>query len=162
MYIYRKEAEGPFRTRRDGMEKMLVYGSRVLRKTKEIVLRPGVFGGLLGAVNLAVLATLSWFAYDHWSDTSVWTRRNLSIATQRVEVTIPGVNKSGIVVRKTVCMIGYSPPIPHLFQQRNNSAIPQPLASKKPYGCYIVVWTPKVGELRSCFFVISLCGIGAE
>jgi len=58
---------------------MLVYDSRVLRKTEEIVLRPGVFGGLLGAVNLAVLDTLGW--YDCWSDTSVWTRRNLSIAS---------------------------------------------------------------------------------
>jgi hypothetical protein len=51
------------------------------RKTKEVILRPGVFGSLLGTVNLAVLATLSWFAYDRWNDTSVWTRRNLSIAS---------------------------------------------------------------------------------
>ena len=51
------------------------------RKSKEIILRPGVFGGLLGAINLTILASLSWLAYDHWNHPTVWTRRNLSITS---------------------------------------------------------------------------------
>lgn len=51
------------------------------RKVKEIILRPGAFGGLLGVLNATVLSGLGWFAYDRWNDTGVWTRRNLTIAS---------------------------------------------------------------------------------
>jgi hypothetical protein len=51
------------------------------RKSKEIILRPAVFDRLLGALNLTVLASLSWFAYDRWNDPRVWTRRNISVTS---------------------------------------------------------------------------------
>ena len=50
------------------------------RKIREITLRPGIFGGLIGGLNLAVLAGIGWFAYDRWNDPGAWTRRNLTTA----------------------------------------------------------------------------------
>lgn len=72
-------------------------GSALYRHTKEIVLRPGVFGGLLGLgqsgfgleynqisriadpslaslVNVGILGGLGYTAYSHW-DEPVWDRR---------------------------------------------------------------------------------------
>ena len=50
------------------------------RKAKQVILRPGVFGGALGAANVAGLATPGWFAYDRFNDASAWTPHNLNIA----------------------------------------------------------------------------------
>ena len=60
---------------------LLSHDTSILtRKSKKVVIRPGVLCGVLGAVNVAVRATLGRFAYDRWNDASAWTRRNLSIA----------------------------------------------------------------------------------
>jgi nitrate reductase NapE component len=49
-------------------------GSALYRQTREIVLRPGVFGGLMGLVNVGILGGLGYTAYSHW-DEPVWDRR---------------------------------------------------------------------------------------
>jgi len=48
-------------------------GSRAYMQAKEIVLRPGVFGGLAGFVNVAVLSTVGYFSYKHWNH--IWDPR---------------------------------------------------------------------------------------
>ncbi|KAG8767859.1 hypothetical protein FRC15_005452 [Serendipita sp. 397] len=49
-------------------------GSALYRQTREIVLRPGVFGGILGVVNVGILGGLGYLSYKHW-DEPVWDRR---------------------------------------------------------------------------------------
>lgn len=74
-------------------------GHYLYNRTKEVVLRPKVAGGLLGVgtylhhnsvgfnkliniplVNVAVLGTLGYTVYTHW-DLDVFTKKNVSIAT---------------------------------------------------------------------------------
>ncbi|PVF96143.1 hypothetical protein CPB86DRAFT_787292 [Serendipita vermifera] len=52
-------------------------GHLIYNKTKEVVLRPQVAGGLLGIANVAVLGTLGYGIYHHW-DSDIFTRRNVS------------------------------------------------------------------------------------
>ncbi|KAG8961795.1 hypothetical protein FRC03_004952 [Tulasnella sp. 419] len=72
---YRKTAAGQQEERRAKEEGAIVY-----RRTKEIVLRPGVFGGLMGLVNVGVLGTVGYYGYVNW-DKPVWDRRTVSAVT---------------------------------------------------------------------------------
>jgi len=49
-------------------------GSALYRQTKEVVLRPGVFGGILGLVNVGILGGLGYTAYSRWNE-PFWDRR---------------------------------------------------------------------------------------
>jgi len=51
-------------------------GSKLYLQAKEVVLRPGVAGGLVGAVNVAVISTVGYFSYKHWNQP--WDRRVVS------------------------------------------------------------------------------------
>jgi len=55
-------------------------GHYLYNRTHEVVIRPGVFSGLLGFANVAVLGGLGYITYTHW-DTPAIDRRNISIAT---------------------------------------------------------------------------------
>lgn len=48
-------------------------GSAIYRRTREIVLRPGVMGGLIGLVNVGILSTVGYYAYINW-DRPAWDR----------------------------------------------------------------------------------------
>ncbi|KAJ1308743.1 hypothetical protein OPQ81_004434 [Rhizoctonia solani] len=52
-------------------------GAAIYRHTREIVLRPGVLGGLVGALNLGILGGVGYAAYLHW-DRPHWDRRVVS------------------------------------------------------------------------------------
>jgi len=54
-------------------------GSKLYMQTKEVVLRPQVAGGLVGAFNLAVLSTVGYFSYKHWNHP--WDRNVVSAVT---------------------------------------------------------------------------------
>jgi len=49
-------------------------GSKVYVNARELILRPGVAGGLLGAVNVAVLGAVGYLGYNNW-DKRVWDRK---------------------------------------------------------------------------------------
>jgi len=55
-------------------------GDYLYRRTREIVLRPGILGGIVGAFNVAVLGTVGYFAYQSW-DLPRWDRRMVSAVT---------------------------------------------------------------------------------
>ncbi|KAK4688609.1 hypothetical protein P7C73_g1505, partial [Tremellales sp. Uapishka_1] len=61
---------------RQEAERAKKEGSKFWLQTKETVLRPGVAGGLVGAVNVAILSTVGYFSYKHWNQ--VWDRRVVS------------------------------------------------------------------------------------
>lgn len=61
-------------------EKAKKEGAAVMRHTKEIVLRPGVLGGLVGVANLGVLGGVGYAAYTNW-DRPAWDRRVVSAVT---------------------------------------------------------------------------------
>ena len=52
-------------------------GAAVYRHTKEVVLRPGVLGGIVGALNLLVLGGVGCAAYQNW-DAPRWDRKIVS------------------------------------------------------------------------------------
>jgi len=54
-------------------------GSKFYMQTKEVVLRPQVAGGLVGAFNVAVLSTVGYFSYKHWNHP--WDRNVVSAVT---------------------------------------------------------------------------------
>ncbi|KAF7317046.1 hypothetical protein HMN09_00439200 [Mycena chlorophos] len=68
---YRKTPAGQEEERRAREEGALIY-----RHAKEQVLRPGTLGGLVGVLNVAVLGTVGYFAYEHWDRS--WDRRVVS------------------------------------------------------------------------------------
>ncbi|KAG7571012.1 hypothetical protein FFLO_00976 [Filobasidium floriforme] len=49
-------------------------GSKFYVNAREVILRPGVAGGLLGAVNVAVLSAVGYLGYQNW-DRRVWDRK---------------------------------------------------------------------------------------
>ncbi|KAK7692713.1 hypothetical protein QCA50_004346 [Cerrena zonata] len=53
-------------------------GAALYRVAREQILRPGVLGGLVGALNAGILGTLGYFAYLHW-DAPRWDRRTVSV-----------------------------------------------------------------------------------
>ncbi|KAF8607997.1 hypothetical protein BDV93DRAFT_536730 [Ceratobasidium sp. AG-I] len=52
-------------------------GAAVYRRTREVVLRPGVLGGLVGVLNLGILGGVGYAAYLNW-DQPRWDRRTVS------------------------------------------------------------------------------------
>ncbi|OWZ36602.1 hypothetical protein C343_00700 [Cryptococcus neoformans C23] len=48
-------------------------GSKVYLQAKEVILRPKVAGGLVGALNLAVLGSVGYFSYKNWN--KIWDPR---------------------------------------------------------------------------------------
>jgi len=53
-------------------------GSMVYTKTREIVLRPGVLGGLVGIVNVGIIAGVGYWSWANWDRPSAWDRRTLT------------------------------------------------------------------------------------
>ncbi|KAG8956220.1 hypothetical protein FRC04_004296 [Tulasnella sp. 424] len=72
---YRKTAAGQAEERRAREE-----GAALIRRTKDIVLRPGVLGGIVGVVNVGILGGVGYISYVHW-DQPTWDRRTVSAAT---------------------------------------------------------------------------------
>jgi len=70
---YRRTPEGQAEERRAREE-----GSYYYNKTKNIVLRPGVLGGIVGVVNVGILGGVGYAAYVHW-DMPHWDRRTVSM-----------------------------------------------------------------------------------
>lgn len=56
-------------------------GSAIYTKTREIVLRPGVLGGLVGAMNVGVLGGVGYWSWTNWDRPSAWDRRTITAAT---------------------------------------------------------------------------------
>ncbi|KIJ49402.1 hypothetical protein M422DRAFT_27764 [Sphaerobolus stellatus SS14] len=54
-------------------------GAVLYKHTKEVVLRPKVFGGLLGVLNVGIIGAVSYIAYDNWN--RPWDRRTVSAIT---------------------------------------------------------------------------------
>ncbi|KAH9858872.1 hypothetical protein C2E23DRAFT_800451 [Lenzites betulinus] len=52
-------------------------GAALYRVAREHILRPGVLGGLLGAVNAGILGAVGYFSYINW-DRPYWDRRTVS------------------------------------------------------------------------------------
>lgn len=52
-------------------------GAILYRQAHELVLRPGVLGGLVGVLNLGILGGVGYAAYLHW-DQPRWDRRTVS------------------------------------------------------------------------------------
>ncbi|KAH7913881.1 hypothetical protein BJ138DRAFT_1058059 [Hygrophoropsis aurantiaca] len=69
---YRQTPSGRAEERRAREEGSLLY-----KHTREIVLRPGVLGGLVGLVNTAALATVGYYSYVNW-DRPRWDRNVVS------------------------------------------------------------------------------------
>lgn len=51
-------------------------GVALWSRTKEMVLRPGVFGGLLGVANVGILGGVGYLAYTHWDEPS-WDQKTV-------------------------------------------------------------------------------------
>lgn len=49
-------------------------GSKFYVNAREVILRPGVAGGLLGVVNVAVLGAVGYLGYENW-DRRTWDRK---------------------------------------------------------------------------------------
>jgi len=56
-------------------------GAAIYTKTREIVLRPGVLGGLVGAVNIGLLGGVGYWSWANWDRPSAWDRRTVTAAT---------------------------------------------------------------------------------
>ena len=54
-------------------------GSVFYRNSKEVILRPGVLGGLMGLLNVGVLGTAGYFAWQNWDYR--WDRKVVSAMT---------------------------------------------------------------------------------
>ncbi|KIR69073.1 hypothetical protein I314_00177 [Cryptococcus bacillisporus CA1873] len=48
-------------------------GSKIYLQAKEVILRPKVAGGLVGALNVAVLGSVGYFSYKNWN--KIWDPR---------------------------------------------------------------------------------------
>ncbi|KAG8905894.1 hypothetical protein FRB99_008035 [Tulasnella sp. 403] len=72
---YRNTAAGQEEERKAREE-----GATIYKRTKDIVLRPGVLGGLVGVVNVGILGGVGYVAYRHW-DQPKWDRRTVSAVT---------------------------------------------------------------------------------
>lgn len=70
--MYRQTPAGQDEERKAKEEGAVIY-----RHAREVVLRPGVLGGLVGLVNTAVLGAVGYYSYIHW-DKPTWDRRTVS------------------------------------------------------------------------------------
>ncbi|OCF33686.1 hypothetical protein I317_02494 [Kwoniella heveanensis CBS 569] len=61
---------------REEAERAKAEGSKFYLQAKEVILRPQVAGGLVGAVNVAILGALGYFSYKNWNQP--WDRRTVS------------------------------------------------------------------------------------
>lgn len=52
-------------------------GAYLYRQAKQVVLRPGILGGIVGIFNLSILGVVGYFAYENW-DLPRWDRRTVS------------------------------------------------------------------------------------
>ncbi|KAF8493610.1 hypothetical protein JB92DRAFT_3084920 [Gautieria morchelliformis] len=71
---YRNTAQGREEERRAREE-----GAALYKHAREVILRPRVFGGLLGIINLGIIGGVSYVAYDNW-DEPQWDRRTVCAA----------------------------------------------------------------------------------
>ncbi|KAF4598330.1 hypothetical protein AB1N83_001979 [Pleurotus pulmonarius] len=69
---YRQTPRGQAEEQRAKDEGTLIY-----KHVREVILRPGVLGGLVGLLNTAVLGTVGYFSYINW-DRRSWDRRTVS------------------------------------------------------------------------------------
>lgn len=56
-------------------------GAAVYKHAKEVVLRPGVLGGLVGVLNVGILGGVGYWSYVNWDRPNAWDRRTISTAT---------------------------------------------------------------------------------
>ncbi|KAF8322191.1 hypothetical protein DL93DRAFT_2124049 [Clavulina sp. PMI_390] len=56
-------------------------GAAVYKHAKEVVLRPGVLGGLVGALNVGILGGVGYWSWINWDRPHAWDRRTVSTAT---------------------------------------------------------------------------------
>ncbi|WVF68221.1 hypothetical protein IAT40_002986 [Kwoniella sp. CBS 6097] len=61
---------------RQEAERAKAEGSKAYLQAKEVILRPQVAGGLVGAFNVAILGALGYFSYKNWNQP--WDRRTVS------------------------------------------------------------------------------------
>ncbi|KAL0956053.1 hypothetical protein HGRIS_002223 [Hohenbuehelia grisea] len=52
-------------------------GAVIYKHLREVILRPGVLGGLVGLLNTAILGTVGYFSYVNWNKPT-WDRRTVS------------------------------------------------------------------------------------
>jgi len=56
-------------------------GGALYSQAKQIILRPGVLGGVVGVLNVGVLGGLGYWSYVNWDHTYKWDRKTVSTAT---------------------------------------------------------------------------------
>jgi len=56
-------------------------GAAICKMTREIVLRPGVLGGLVGVVNVGILGGVGYWSWANWDRSSAWDRRTVTATT---------------------------------------------------------------------------------
>ncbi|KDQ21291.1 hypothetical protein BOTBODRAFT_25715 [Botryobasidium botryosum FD-172 SS1] len=56
-------------------------GSLIYNRSREVILRPGVLGGLVGLFNVGVLGTIGYYGWNDWDNRSRWDRRTISAVT---------------------------------------------------------------------------------
>ncbi|RSH85310.1 hypothetical protein EHS25_005117 [Saitozyma podzolica] len=61
---------------REEAERAKQEGSKLYLQAKEVILRPQVAGGLVGAFNLAIIGAVGYVSYRHWNQP--WDRRIVS------------------------------------------------------------------------------------
>jgi len=53
-------------------------GAALYRHAKTVILRPGILGGAVGALNLGILGGLGYWSYVNWDNLWKWDRRQVS------------------------------------------------------------------------------------
>ena len=73
-------AEAYRRTEAGAAERRRIHeeGAAIYKQAKEIVLRPGVLGGLVGVFNIGVLSGVGYWSYINWDRPAAWGRREVS------------------------------------------------------------------------------------
>jgi hypothetical protein len=58
-------------------------GIALYARTKDLILRPGVLGGLVGVINVGILGGIGYIGYQHWN-TPHWDRQTVSLTSAGV------------------------------------------------------------------------------